>query len=280
MILLCLGLHGVAGVGAGQSRDALDATLHVRGRTDAAGAIEGHVHFGIVGDRAPHAGHPALVEWHAAPGFIARLAFVGDQHVAPQFLARPGIVARDVATERRFLATGARDHHAIDHDRPGGVGDIIIAATVGFPHQLAGLCVQGDNRVVPGDGVDLVFIQKDAALALAPMAAQGFARGQGAAVLPEQFAGGRIQRLNNVAGIAQEHHAFVDDGRGFIDARLHQPRPDELQTLHIGLVDLVEGAEPPALIIAAHHDPVGRIGIAQHRVGDGLVFGQRVRGRR
>ena len=49
----------------------------------------------------------------------------------------------------------------------------------------------------------------------------------------------------------------------------HDPR--ELQVLHVGARDLVERAVAPALIVAAHHQPVARIGIAQHRVGDRRV---------
>ena len=55
----------------------------------------------------------------------------------------------------------------------------------------------------------------------------------------------------------------MDDGGGLVDARLHAPRPHQLQSLDIGLVDLLERALAIALVIAAHHDPVIGIGMAQ-----------------
>lgn len=272
-------LDGKAGVGTRQRGSTFDAALGIRRRTDTAGAIENQIQLGIIGDRTPHTCHPAFVERHAAPGFVARLALVGNQGIAPQFLAGLGVVAGDVAALRRFLTACAGNHHAVHHDRAGGVGDIEIAAAIEFPKRLAGFGVQRQHEIVSRDGVDLVVIEKDAALTLAPeIVVEGLLRRQVAAVLPEQAAGRCINRLDHVIGIAQEHHAFVDDGGSLIDARLHGAGPDQLQPLHIGLVDLIQAAEAVAFVIAAHHDPVGRIGIAQNRIRDRRVAGQRMGG--
>ncbi len=45
----------------------------------------------------------------------------------------------------------------------------------------------------------------------------------------------------------------------------------ELKLMHVVARDLIQRAVIPGLIVAANHQPIGRIGMAQHGVGDGLV---------
>ena len=82
----------------------------------------------------------------------------------------------------------------------------------------------------------------------------------------------RIERLQDVHRVHEIHDPVVHERHRLIRAAfLHRPHPRELQILHVGARDLVERAVAPALIVAAHHQPVAGIRIAQHRVGDRRV---------
>ncbi len=60
--------------------------------------------------------------------------------------------------------------------------------------------------------------------------------------------------------------------RGFVALALaHAPAPHELQFLRVGRRDLRERAVAPPLIVSPRHQPVARILIAQHLVGDRRV---------
>ena len=92
-------------------------------------------------------------------------------------------------------------------------------------------------------------------------------------ILPDQIARARIQRLHNIARIGEKHRALVNDRSRFIRARfIHRPDPLELQVLHIGCRDLRKRTVAPRLIITANHEPVGRIRMPQHLLGDRHVI--------
>ena len=91
------------------------------------------------------------------------------------------------------------------------------------------------------------------------------------AILPDQIAGLRIQRLQHHAGVVHVEHAVVHDGRGLVAvarALLHGPAPDQTQVVDVLRGDLIQGAVVGGLVVAANHEPVAGIGIAQHGVGD------------
>ena len=90
-------------------------------------------------------------------------------------------------------------------------------------------------------------------------------------VLPDQFAGLRVQCLHDVSGIVDEHNAVVHQRRGLIRAFVHRPHPLELQAFYVLRGDLVQGAVIVGVIVVANHQPVVGIGITQHRVGDGRI---------
>ena len=101
-------------------------------------------------------------------------------------------------------------------------------------------------------------------------------------VPPNEVTTGGIDRLDHVAGMTQIHHAVVDKRRGLVDAGLHGACPDQLQTLDVGLVDLIERTVAPGLIIAAMHQPIFGLGRSHHLVGhpDEVRYGsRRARGR-
>ena len=70
-------------------------------------------------------------------------------------------------------------------------------------------------------------------------------------------------------GITEIHDAVVDERRRLVDAGLHDARPDQLQRLDVGLVDLVERTVAPRLIVAAMDRPILGLGRAHHRIGRG-----------
>ena len=100
-------------------------------------------------------------------------------------------------------------------------------------------------------------------------------RGELALVLPQQVAGPGVERLNQVIRVRQIHHAVVDERRRFLDvARPHAARPRHLHLRDVALVDLIERTEAPAVERPPPRQPVGRIRLPQHLVGDrdeGLV---------
>src|SRR5262249_17933054 len=103
-------------------------------------------------------------------------------------------------------------------------------------------------------------------------------------ILPDDFASGSVDRLNHVSWIAEIHNAVVNDRCDLVRPRRHCARPDELQVFDIGLVDLLERAVTPALIIASKQEPVFGLWRAQHGVRDGYEIRHRLlrwcRGRR
>ena len=93
-------------------------------------------------------------------------------------------------------------------------------------------------------------------------------RGAGA-VLPDQVAGCRIERLNDAARIRQIHDAVVDERRRLLRAGVvHRPRPRELKLPDVLAGDLIERAVAPGVVGAPPVQPVAGRGIAQHRLGD------------
>ena len=69
-------------------------------------------------------------------------------------------------------------------------------------------------------------------------------------------------------GTIHVHDAAIDDRRRFLRAGRQTARPGHAQLPDIALVDLVERAEALLVERAADHQPVGRIGIGQHLLGD------------
>ena len=73
----------------------------------------------------------------------------------------------DVAAETGDLTRAAGDDHAIGDDRAARVLDKEVAAAIGLPHQFAGAGIQGDDRVVPAHEVDVVAVERNAAVCAA-----------------------------------------------------------------------------------------------------------------
>ena len=179
-----------------------------------AGAPEGHVALGIVG-----AGHPdrgaAVLPGVAFPGVVTGLARAGDGVGLPDLLAALGIVGGDEAAHAELAARDA-DHDLAVHDQRRH-GHVVALLPVGdglaFPGDLAGRGVERDQHgVLPGH-VDLVAVQRDAALGVVQRAE---AFGQLALVLPDQVAGPGVEGEELVVRRGDEHDAVVDDRRRLV----------------------------------------------------------------
>jgi len=87
--------------------------------------------------------------------------------------------------------------------------------------------------------------------------------------IPQQIARRRVQRLDPVAGIRQEHHAIVNQRSPLLRSFGHAARPNQLEIRDVAAVDLVERAVAPAIQRAPPHQPIRRIGLREHLAGDG-----------
>ena len=170
----------------------------------------------------------------------------------------------------------AGDHHALRHQRAaavevalGGVGDL------GLPDDLAGARIERHDVRVGGVQDDPVLVDRDAAVR--PAAAP---RGRKLpAILPQQVAGGGVERLHDVAGTGQEHHPVVHDRRGLLRPRLHRPGPDQTEIADVAAGDLLQRAVAPPVLRPAPVQPALRRRVGQQRVGD-RTDGGRLTGRR
>ena len=89
-----------------------------------------------------------------------------------------------------------------------------------------------------------------------------------APVLPDEVAAAGVQGLHDVAGVGEVEDAVVHERGRLRDAGLHAPRPREPQFADVAAVDLVEGAVAPPVEGAPPAQPVGGVGVLEHRVGD------------
>ena len=183
-------------------------------RRAVAGAPEGDVGLGVVGAGHPDRGAAAL-PGVALPGVVAGLARTGDGVGLPHLLAAVGIVGGDEAADAE-LAARDPDHDLAVHDQRRH-GHVVAFLPVGdrlaLPGHLAGLGIERDHhRVLPGQ-VDLVAVQRDAALGVVQGAE---ALGQLALVLPDQIAGPGVEREELVVRRGDEHDAVVDDRRRLV----------------------------------------------------------------
>ena len=125
---------------------------------------------------------------------------------------------------------------------------------------------------IRGAHIDFVPVNRDGALV-----AGVHPGGQQPHILPEQVAGGGIERFEFVSRTVQEHHSVMNQGRGFIGAGGKRPCPRDAQIVHIRFRNLLQRAESVIVETAAPREPVARGRILQQRVGVGSVFIVRVR---
>ena len=253
---------------AGEQRVVLDrhaaADRHPRLRLRR--APERQVQHGIVAAGDPRLAARAEQRGQRAPRVASLLALRCHGVESPQLFAGRRVVRADEALllAIRLTAAESLDDLALRDERAAARAVVAFRAIAdrGVPHGLAGSRVERHQVRVARRQEDLVVIQRDAAH-------RGAVRVGAVAVLPNQFAGLPVERLQDVARVVEEDDAVVNDRRRLIGAAfVHRPDPFQLQILHVVGGDLVQRAEIRRVVIAADHQPVGRIRIAQHRLGD------------
>ncbi len=242
------------------------------------GAPVDEVRVRVVAPGNPRVAARAPIQRQIAPGLAARLARPGHRRRAPRFFSAGGIVRADEA-DIVFVAAAAGhagDHFSADDDRARRVAVSQLRVGHGHvPHAPPGPRVERDDVRVAGRSENPVAedgeVPLDASEVDVAGAALRGAPGFVGAVLPDQIAGGSVERLNDAAGIRQIHDAVVDEGCRLLRARaLHRPRPCELQLLDVPPGDLLERTVAPGIVGAPPVQPVAWRRIAEHGLGDRL----------
>ena len=207
-----------------------------------------------------------------APGLVVGVAGERDGGGAPELLARFRVVPGDEAAAllEALAAVDAAHHHATRDQWACGVRVALrVVGFLGAPDFLAGAGVDGDDRGVIRGEEEAVAVERDVARGAAQRACIGR---EAVAVLPDEIARGRVDRLDFVVGVRQEHHALVHQRRCLVAALVHGHGPGEAQFAHVAAVHLRERAVALAVQGAAPAEPgtVGRV--LQHRLGDGAEW--------
>ena len=210
---------------------------------------EDQVQLRIVASHAPGPDVAPLLVRKVAPAVAAWLVRARDQSRAPELRSVIRIVGGDIADVRALArrAGAAVDDLAVRDDRSGRE----VALDRNLPDELPGAGIERNQmRLALREVEDFVLVDRDVPHAR-------LAGGDGtAAVLPDEVAVARIQRLDHVPRIRQVHDPVVHERRRFLLARLHGARPGELQPRDVLPVDLAEGAVGPGVIRSAIHQPV------------------------
>ena len=227
----------------------------------------GQIEIGIVAAGDPRLAADAQVIRQFAPRLRSRLAGSRDRVEFPQLLAGCRIVPADPAAvvPVPIASDKAVDDDAFDHDGAGGVCVALRAVGNGRrPHLFAGACVERDEPRVGCRDEHPVLVDRHVAHRGDP---SRLVRAH--MVFPNELAGSRVERLDEIQRVGEIHDAVVNDGRRLVGlAFVHRPGPCELQLLDVVARDLRERTVTPALIITARHQPVAGIRAAQHLVGD------------
>ena len=222
---------------------------------------------GVVAAGDPGVGTGAHIVRDAGPGVAAGLVGAGRGVEAPAALARCDVVAADEAALVGEAVAAAEALHdgAVHDDRAARIAEPV--PPVGYrdvPQLRAVARVERHEAGVRRGKEQLLAVDGEVA------AGAGVARRVDRhAVLPDQVAAASVDRLHHRTDARQVQDAVVRDWRRRVPAALGQrPHPRQLQLADVAAVDPVEGAVAPRLVIAADHQPVARILIAQHSVGD------------
>ena len=221
----------------------------------------------IVAARNPGVAAGPEQQRQVAPGVSAALSRSGDGRGAPRQTAGASVDADDVAgvlAEALAAAQTGHDRAVGDHRPARETVALLVRRHVGVPAHRAGARVEADDVRVDGVEDDQVLVDGEAAhLRGGPQPLVHLA-----AVLPEEVAGRRVERLHDVAGVRDVQHAVAHDRGRLRDARLEPPGPDEPERADVVAVDLVERAVAPSVQGAPPVEPVGRVRILQDLVGD------------
>ena len=245
-------------------------------RAGIAGAPVDLIQRGVVGRGHPHR-RAARAPRLAGPRLAARLAGCGDGVRLPDLAAGVGI-ERDDETTNAEPAAGHADHDLpVDGERRHR--DVVADGRVrdpALPNDRPGHRVQRDDRGVDSTDEDLVAVQGDTAIHLVAVLA-GIRR-QVPDVAPLQIAGRRLEREHLQApGIQRggdEHVPVVDDGRRLVvPVRAGGEGPHRIEGGDVRPRDPTERAVSPAVVRAAVHRPVARLGVQKPLGGHRGIVG-------
>ena len=170
---------------------------------------------GIVARHHPGADVLAIREGHLTPALVSRLAGRGNGAPTPQLSAAVRIVGGDDTRLRPGAgpATAPGDHLAVGDDGTGALDRRMrpIVKDLRVPDQLARSRVEGEDMVVVA-GIDNQPAVDGQITVVGAEAADvaGNVVGKVAAMLPDEVAAHRIDRLNDILRVGQVQHSVVD----------------------------------------------------------------------
>ena len=186
------------------------------------------------------------------------------------------VVGRDVAArlEARWAARAPADHVPLDDHGAGRVADpLAVVRRARLPGRLAGARVDGDDVRVGGQVVEVLAVQGEVPRAVAELPVLADVVRLLPLVVPDQVAGGGVERLQVVvARLGDVHHAVVDQRPDLLRPLLHRAHPGEPELSDVVAVDLIQRAEGLEVVGAVRHQPVGGIRVAEHLVRDRHEF--------
>ena len=170
-----------------------------------------------------------------------------------------GVERLDEAADAVFAAVGAEQDQALDGGRRHrfgiallGIGDVLR------PFDFAGLGVERDQLGVERRNIDLVAIDRDAAIVRA--AAIGRDRTHLVLVFPHLLARLGVERIDVVERGRDIHHAVDDDRRS-----LHRIEnvgleyPGDMQALDVARGDLLGGMEARLRVVSIGLQEIGAV---------------------
>ena len=215
---------------------------------------EEHVLLGVVRACDPSRSPPVLPRV-TRPGFYPFLPLTWDRIATPLALACLHVIGIDITADAILAAGNAYDHLVLDHQ--GGYGGAIAVGVLvhfGVPHYRPCLTVQRYQPRVQSRHEHLVVGNGHSAVGRPTADAQVV--GERVVVPPQGFTGGRVQGKQVIVRRRQVENAIGDDGRGFqLAGNAGLEDPGHLQFLDVLAVEVFQGAEAPALIVAAVHQP-------------------------
>src|SRR5262245_41893789 len=138
-----------------------------------------------------------------------------------------------------------------------------------FPNKLSRCCIEREYVVISARIDNRIAVNGDVAVDARYGQYFGDVFLPLTLVLPNQIAGRRIHRLNQIAWVGQIHHAPINERSRLLNARTHTPGPDHPQTTNVRAIDLVQWTVAPAVQGAAPHQPIGGRRILKHLVRNG-----------
>jgi hypothetical protein len=252
----------------------------LRGRRRHRRADVDEIELGVVARNHPGADVPPFVVGHVAPGLAAGLAGPRNRSAAPELFARARVVARDDAGvgAAAGLAVSPRDEHAVRNERCAALLHAMRAVIedLGLPNLRAGLGIERIDEVVGAVVDDEAAVDREVPIRLRERHELAEILRQRSPVLPQLPPARSIERGRDVRRPRKIQHAVVHERDAFLRRRgVELGRPGEAQAAHVTAVDRRERAVAPAVGRASPHQPIGRIRIAKHGVGDGNDLGLR-----